>query len=49
MGTDYTISGTQVVLYRASLDTLTAGHTGTMQIALLLSNGGQLTVPMTLV
>ena len=49
MGTDYSLGSSQVVLYRASLDRLTAGRTGTVNIALVLSNGSQLTVPMTLV
>lgn len=49
IGTQYTISGSQVVLYRAALEPLVAGRTGTMNIVLVLSNGSQLTVPMTLV
>ena len=49
MGTQYTISGNQVVLYRTALEPLVFGRTGTMNIVLVLSNGNQLTVPMTLV
>ena len=49
MGTQYTISGNQVVLYRTALEPLVSGRTGTMNIVLVLSNGNQLTVPMTLV
>ena len=49
MGTQYIISGNQVVLYRTALEPLVFGRTGTMNIVLILSNGNQLTVPMTLV
>ncbi|MFR4973110.1 MAG: hypothetical protein ACLUB2_06850 [Butyricicoccus pullicaecorum] len=41
--------GNQVVLYRTALEPLVFGRTGTMNIVLVLSNGNQLTVPMTLV
>lgn len=49
MGTQYNISGSQIILYRAALEPLVFGRTGTMTIGLVLSNGSQLTVPMTLV
>ena len=49
MPTQYTISGSQIILYREALNTLTAGKSGTINVVLMLSNGSQLTVPMTLV